>query len=108
MNKRVYMTVDVEAGATSFACDFLRNFKLEKIKEVSITPAEYGGIVVSFFYETYPNMFMKIDMKDAFCVGYRGEGPWGLHDIMIEAGFPEYTASRVFEISRYAENTFVK
>lgn len=53
-------------------------------------------------------MYMQIDVLGAFCVGYRGEGPWGLHDLMTDAGFSEYTASRVFEISRYAETILIK
>lgn len=99
--KNIYLTSDVNTGATHFACEYLRNFNLTELAEVQIKPMPHDSIMVSFFFETQPNFFMQIDIRNAFCVGYSGTGPWGLHDIMIDAGFPEDTANRVFVISRY-------
>ncbi len=106
--KTIYLKAVVDTGATQFATKYLRNFDLTQITEIIITPVEHDGIMVTFFFNTSGNMYMQIDVLGAFCVGYRGEGPWGLHDLMTDAGFSEYTASRVFEISRYAETILIK
>lgn len=106
--KTVYLKATVDTGATAFACEHLRMFPLEKLIQVTVIPMEYDAIKVSFLFETQPDFCYQIDVLNAFCVGFRGEGPWGLHDLMIEAGFPEETASKVFVISRYDKTVLKK
>ncbi len=101
------INVVVNTGSTESGCEFLRLLPLEKMYKVQIIPDGCGFVKVSFYFELERNT-MQIDMSDSFCVGYNGEGPTGLHDIMIEGGFPEEIASKVFEISRYAETTLTK
>lgn len=106
--KIIYLTSVVDTGATAFACEHLRMFPLEKIIQVTVIPKEHDTICVSFLFETRPGFCYQVDVLNAFCVGYRGEGPWGLHDLMIDAGFTEETASRVFVISRYDKTVLKK
>ena len=106
--KIVYLTACIDTGATQFACRYLRKFDLKQISEIHITPAEHDHVEITFYFATSPNMFEQITVKHAFSVGYRGEGPWGLHDLMIDAGFSETKASSVFEASIYAETIIVK
>ena len=106
--KSIYIASVVDVGATKFACEYLRYFELNQITEIKLTPASFNKVIVSFYFETSPDLFMQIDILNGFCVGYHGEGPQGLYDIMIDAGFSEHTASRVFEISRYAETVLTK
>ena len=109
MTKRTdYLTATVDTGATQFALEHLRMYPLEKIQKVIVAPLQYGAISVSFLFDTQPNLGFRVNVLNSFCVGYKGEGPWGLHDIMIEAGFPEEVAQRVFEISRYDETVLEK
>lgn len=97
----------VNTGSTSSGCEFLRLLPLEKLSKIQIIPDGNGFVAVSFFFELERNT-MQIDIADAFCVGYNGEGPNGLYDILIEGGFPQETALKVFEISRYEETTLTK
>lgn len=97
----------VNTGSTESGCEFLRLLPLEKMYKVQIIPDGCGFVKVSFYFELKRNT-MQIDMSDSFCVGYNGEGPNGLYDILIEGGFPEETALKVFEISRYEETTLTK
>ena len=108
MEKIICSYAVVEAYCTEWGKDFLRKFDLKQVAEVQIIPDGSGFIIARFYVETAFRCFIQIDMKHAFCVGYGGEGPWGLHDIMIEAGYPEEQASKVFNISRYEQTVFVK
>lgn len=108
--KIIYIESDVHTGATSFACEYLRNFQLEKLTEVHVSPHEHDDVIISFFFQKNPNsdLFMQINVYGGFCVGYRGEGPWGLHDLMVDAGFSKDVAKRVFEVSRHEYSEFKK
>jgi hypothetical protein len=39
---------------------------------------------------------IKICIFNSFTTGYRGEGPWGLHDVLVALGLPEEQAKDVF------------
>ena len=99
--KNIFLSSTVETGGTEFACDYLRNFPLNTLCEVRITPIEHDAINSTFYFLTNFGMYYTISIPWAFCVGYGGEGPTGLYQIMKEAGFPEVVAERVFTMSRY-------
>ena len=42
----------------------------------------------------------KICIFNSFTTGYRGEGPWGLHDALVALGLPEEQAKDVFTKKR--------
>lgn len=109
MAKRTdYLTATIDTGATAYALEHLRMYPLEKVQKVIVAPTQNHAICVSFLFDTQPNFGYRVNVLNAFCVGYSGEGPSGLHDIMIEAGFPEDVANKVFEISRYDETVLEK
>ena len=101
--KYIFLSSTVDTGGTNFACDYLRNFPLQDLCEVAITPIEHDAINVTFYFMVPSGMFYSISIPNAFCVGYGGEGPSGLYEIMREAGFPEETSMQVFSLSRYNE-----
>ncbi len=107
--KRIVLKALVDTDATDRAIEFLRNFRLSQLEAVKIIPEEHDKVVVNFYFKT-SNLasYNKIAIKNAFCVGYKGEKTMGLHDIMIDAGFDEFTASKVFAISRYEETVLKK
>lgn len=106
--KTICSSAVVESYCTEWGKDFLRNFNLKQLEEVQIIPDGSGFITARFYVKTAFGCFIQLDVKHAFCVGYGGEGPRGLHDIMIEAGYPEHQASKVFTISRYEHTIIVK
>ena len=51
---------------------------------------------VSFVFEDG----VCITIFNSFTTGYRGEGPWGLHDVLVSMGLPEEQAQDVFNKKR--------
>lgn len=98
------MTRKIHAYTTAVALENLRAYDLSEINRIVICPLEYGHIMVSFCFSND----IQLDIPHAFCVGYRGEGPYGLYDIMKAAGFPNQVAQRVFSVSRYEKSVWVK
>lgn len=94
----------IEAFTTASALEHLRMYNLDTLSKIEIVPMEYGHICVTFCFSNY----IKIDVPHAFCVGYRGEGPYGLYDVMKAAGFPNQVAQRVFTVSRYEKSIWIK
>ena len=96
-----YLTANVETGATHYALQYLRKHDLTQLQKVVIIPDNHGFICAQFQFDMKKLYGYSVNISGGFNVGYRGEGPYGLHDIMVEAGFPEDIASKVFEISPY-------
>ena len=110
--RNISLKVTVDTPMTSLACETLRKFPLEKTVDVQILHEEnsWAEIFARFYLETHPdfNMGYQLDVYGAFQVGCVCQESKGLHDIMIESGFSEEIASRVFKISRFEETVFEK
>ena len=107
--KRIVLQAFVDTSFTPHAIEFLRNFKLSQLEAIKIIPAEHDNVIVNFYFITStPNNYNKVAIKNAFSVGYKNEGSMGLHDIMIDAGYKEDIASKVFIISKDKETTLKK
>lgn len=107
-NRFNHRTIEQSFGTTSESIEYLRKFPLDILQTVIVKPDGNGYVSVSFLFDITPNNGYTVTISNGFCVGYKGEGPWGLHDLMIEAGFAPEEAEKVFSISRYDETVLHK
>lgn len=104
----IHLRSTVETDTTYFALEFLRMLPLEKIARIEIIPADHDSVLVSLFLESHPGAYIQIDIPNAFSVGYMGEGPRGLYEIMVAAGFNDGIADEIYTLSRYTHTTYLK
>ena len=110
MGQRInYLSAKVETGATVDAVEHLRMYPLASLSKVEISPTENGcSVPVTFYFDKRPDYGFKVTVFNAFSVGYKGEGPWGLHTILTEAGFPASVTDKIFELSRHETSVLTK
>lgn len=88
-----------EIYTTSKAEDFMRETGENRLKGMVAVEALKNGVPteVTFYYKDRE----ALAIKGAFNIGYRGEGPIALHNILIEAGFSEAQAEQVYLAKAY-------
>lgn len=100
----------IKCSCTEWGEKLVRKFDSKKVREVIVGKRLFDS------YELYGNESLrgemseewyasfvfedgeKITLLQCFSMGYRGEGPWGLHDILINLGVPEKEAEKVFTV----------
>ena len=88
-----------EIYSTSKAEDFMREPGKNRLDGIVGVEALKNGVPteVTFYY----NNREPLAISGAFNIGYAGRGPRGLHDILIEAGFTEEQAEKVYITQNY-------
>ena len=89
----------IDGCYTQLGIKLVSKFDSSKIvKVVSERRGEEGDPTehVSFIFDDG----VCITVFGSFTTGYRGEGPWGLHDVLVKMGLPEEQAQDVFTKKR--------
>ena len=83
-----------KTDSTEHGVEFLKRLPLRDVFKVTIEKerAMAGPAKVTFYF-TNGDVVMIIG---AFSTGYDGSCVWGLHDVLIECGYREEDANKVF------------
>ena len=101
------MKSTIEAGYTQKGLKELRKFDLTTVTEVILDKEIEGGggkVDVTFKFSDGD----EITVIEALSTGYRGEGSWGLHDVLIDCGFSEEKANYAFTCTQKGVHILVK
>ncbi len=88
-----------EIYSTSEAEDFMREPGKKRLDGIIGVDALKNGVPteVTFYYEDRE----ELAITGAFNIGYKGEGPIGLYNLLLEAGFSAAQAEQVFLVKSY-------